>query len=544
MLLSKINSDSLRVRMLQGSLLLVGALVFYINSLHSRPDDGSYARKLCRAIFPLTIDTESPNLLIRTRNRDEGEGIPYAIGGVMYLRDILLKPTGSTYRFSEVKLIDEDVFNYMIGCTPDDVTRYLFRAGIQRHTRVEGYVGARKGYTKTRAAREREDLDRQFPDLAGVVEELVAETEEGHPAPPEEIRVGDTLERILQQYASDIMQKCGNPRGREPAVSYCHLVQYERQHISFEDINTLDLGRFFNQIQWRRATPDDWDQAFDRLFPIVTHVDTFSTAHFGNCRYYQTYRELLLKLTEERCDEIREALRNKIAELVWIPSTKSDRLWDYTAGDRTWTKVPDRNQRGPRILVNPRSGGQVNMANGLQEDARVLEGLEEDAAQARAMARREEEEEDEDEGIQPAALRQNSNRRPSRETTTGRNRNHHRIPGDRNRTGPSNNQRNPMPEDRNRAGPSNNQRLTIPEDRNHAGPSNNQRHTVPEDGNPAGSTNNHRHPSPGDRNQAGPSRQKNNDIELVGDSDSWEPLINWAWALIDEEGDTDDDIYV
>lgn len=55
------NSDSLQVRMLDSSLLLLGALVYYINCLHSRPDDLSHSRSLCGAIFPLTDDPESPD---------------------------------------------------------------------------------------------------------------------------------------------------------------------------------------------------------------------------------------------------------------------------------------------------------------------------------------------------------------------------------------------------------------------------------------------------------------------------------------------------
>jgi len=389
--------------MLQGSLLLVGALVFFINSLHSRPDDGSYARKLCGAIFPLTHDAGSPDLIVRTRNRDEGEGIPYAIGSVMYLRDILLKPTASTYRFSEVKLIPEDVFNYAIGCLPDDVTRCLFKTSILKHARLAGYVPQRKGFTKRRAAREEEDLERQFPELEGAVVEVHAETAEGNQAPPEEIAVDGLLESILQQYASDIMQKCGNARGNHQLASFCPLVQYERQHISFDDINTLDLTRLFSQVQWRRGTPEEWDGAFDRLFPPRSHIDAVSTAHFHGCCYYTKYREFQIKLNEEQCDEVRGMLHGKVNELAWIPATKSDRLWDYSEGDRSWKKVPIPNMRGPRILVNPVSGGQVNITNDPHDDARVLEQLEEEAEQARNIALREEEEEDSDDALVPAA---------------------------------------------------------------------------------------------------------------------------------------------
>ena len=386
--------------MLQSSLILVAALVYFINSLHSRPDDGSYARRLCKAIFPLADDPDSPDLIVQSRNDDEGEGRPYAIGGVMYLRNILLKPTGTTYRFSEVRIIEDDVFQHAIGCLPEDVADYLFKSRLHRQARMAGYVPQRKGPTKRRSAREEEEtepLQPLFPELAGVIEQVVVETEEGFQAPPKEINLAEVLDRILQQFASDIMQKCGNPReGPLLGRSYCPLVQYDRQHLNFDDINTLDLGHLFLQVQWQRATRDDWKQAVKRLFPPATHIDSFSTVHFTSCRYYRTYQDLLMVLPKERVVEVRSMLKKKIAELAWIPATLSGRLWDYTEGDSTWKKVPFPNLRGPRILVNYRSGGQVTIVNNLVEDAEFLEQLEDAANNRRRIALREEEEESEE----------------------------------------------------------------------------------------------------------------------------------------------------
>ena len=406
------NCDTHVVRKLQSSLTLLGALVYFINCLHSRPDDGSYARKLARVIFPLTPDANSPNLLFNSRDDPDGRGLPYAIGGVMYLRDILLKPTGTTYRFSEIALLDEDVFRYAIGCLPEDVTAILFKVTIQRHDHLAGYIPQRKGVTKRRAPRREEvELDRQFPELQGIVEEVLAETAEGCAAPPEEVRIGDVLEKILQQYASDIMQKCGNLRGQGPVSSFCPLVQYERQHLNFDDINTLDLGHLFTQVQWRQGTPDDWDRAFDRLFPDVNHIDHFHTSHFGTCRYYRTYREWLQKLPKDRGLEVRAALEEKIAELAWIPATKSDRLWDYSMGDESWIKVPNPTARGPKILVNLRVPGRVHLANkDADEEAEILENLEEETRRRRHFALREEEEEDSSDDGPQVLLNRNRHR--------------------------------------------------------------------------------------------------------------------------------------
>jgi len=69
--------------------------------------------------------------------------------------------------------------------------------------------------------------------------------------PEDIVIVGATLETIWQQYASDIMQKVGNPHNHNLAVtSYSHLTQYHHQQLCINDINTLDLHQLFSQIQW------------------------------------------------------------------------------------------------------------------------------------------------------------------------------------------------------------------------------------------------------------------------------------------------------
>jgi hypothetical protein len=393
LLLSRMNGDALQVRMLRGSLLLLAALVFYINCLHSRPDDGSFARKLCRVIFPLTLNHNSTNRIIRSANVDGGEGIPYARGGVMYLRDIKLKPTESTYRFSAEMWVDDDIFNHAIQCLPEDAARFLFNAGIQRHARRIGYIPQRKGKTKRRADREDEELGLQFPEYEGILQEINVEADDGRLAPPERVDVGRAMENLLQQYASDILQKCGNPREKSSVVSYSPLLQYDRQHLSFDDINTLNLGYLFNQVQWRRATPNEWEEGFERMFPPPSYIDPFSTAHFAGCTYYVHYRYFLDLLTPDRVREVREKLKKKIAELAWIPATKSDRLWDYSLGDASWNKGPHK-EKGPRILLNRRIVGEVNLDQHVHADLDLLGELDDAAAARRRVDLREEEEEE------------------------------------------------------------------------------------------------------------------------------------------------------
>ena len=78
----------------------------------------------------------------------------------------------------------------------------------------------------------------------------------------ENIHLGDALNKIMEQYASDNFQELGNLTGaNSPVVSYCPKTQYKHAYLSIKDINTLNLTGLFFQVQYRRATPAEWEWA-------------------------------------------------------------------------------------------------------------------------------------------------------------------------------------------------------------------------------------------------------------------------------------------
>lgn len=367
-ILSHINSDAVLIRRLESTLMLVAALVYLTNSLHSRPDNNSHSQKLQKAIFPLTNDLQSRHLLIRhisdeRMEREYPEGVPCAIGGVMYLRDFLIKPPSTSFQFVVVSLLNNDLaFKRVFGCLREDTMRVLFKAGITQRAQLIGYVPQRKGYTKKRAPKEAEQLEPQFPELADTVVEIVVKTEDGD-LPTEDVHLGKQMEDIMQQYATDIMQKIGPPRDNSKLSTYSSLTQYDRQHLSLNDISTLNLGNLFTQVQWRRATKEDWQKAQERIFPAVDHQVSQSQYHLKNCRYFNNYLTLVQLLPSEQAIEVQQTFHKKLDELPWLPETRLDRLWVYKKGDKTWNKVPNAEHRRPRIIVNPHTGGHVTIEN-------------------------------------------------------------------------------------------------------------------------------------------------------------------------------------
>ena len=341
MLLSAINTEPIRIRCLRSTLALVAGLVYLINSLHSRPEDDRAGRAIQQTIFPLTQNIEHPNILVHNRDLTRvaaryPDGYPYAMAGSLFIADMWLKPQTERIKFRQSRVVPETVFKRVFGCEFDEIGRKFFQSGVLRALR-HGYVPQRKGFTKKRRARaDDNEIPAQFEAFADI--EIPIDLDD---AAPEDITmVGPTLDKIWQQYASDIMQKVGNPRKRDLTVtSYSHLPQYNRQQLTIEDINTLDLNQLFTQIQWRRASEDDWEKSFNILFPPQGYQPGHSMKHLRTCKYYNNYLELINQVENQQALDIRQELSAKSRTLAWVPAAISDRCWDYRTNDSSFISI-------------------------------------------------------------------------------------------------------------------------------------------------------------------------------------------------------------
>ena len=242
----------------------------------------------------------------------------------------------------------------------------------------------RKGYTKVRAERQNEVLDNHFEGELDVVVAMNggdSESDEVDEEPGEEnIHLGDALNKIMEQYASDIFQKLGNLTGaNSPVVSYCPKSQYERAQLSVEDINTLNFTGLFCQVQYRRATPGEWETACERIWPKPTYKLKPSSQHWPGCWYYNDYHDLVKRLPKEQWVQVREAIIEKMNTLLWIPATRSDKLWNMTGNDNTWHQLPHPGAGGPHIYINPRMAGILTIALPMVQDVLALRQEEEES---------------------------------------------------------------------------------------------------------------------------------------------------------------------
>lgn len=124
---------------------------------------------------------------------------------------------------------------------------------------------------------------------------------------------------IWQQYASDIMQKVGNPRNCDLAITASsHPPQYNRQQLTIEDINTLDLNQLFVQIQWQHTSKDDWEKSFNILFPPKGYRPGHSMKDLTTCNYYNNYLELINDIEKQQALDILQMTRHSSPSHVTI----------------------------------------------------------------------------------------------------------------------------------------------------------------------------------------------------------------------------------
>jgi hypothetical protein len=142
----------------------------------------------------------------------------------------------------------------MFRCNIEDVGRVIFNAGVPQNAAREGYVPQQKGYTFRRRGSITEQRRVRLDKLNAIVafpEANIEDLEDDLRVPQmDQVHAADHVARILEQFASDIMQKLGNSRGHmHPFASFSSLSGDECIRLYLAEINTLNLNGFFNQIQ-------------------------------------------------------------------------------------------------------------------------------------------------------------------------------------------------------------------------------------------------------------------------------------------------------
>lgn len=358
------------------ALLLTAACVWLVNSLHARPDDGSAARSLMRAVLPLT-DAEEPDpntLLFKSRQAKAGDGeesdgvgdvgeLPYNPYGAIFLRRIILNvDVPRMVRDPDLVGLSSDGFKYFFKMSEEEI-RYKFHsvgmvpAGVQSVHRV---VTNKTHRTPVFIEIENENDDLLFnleskgyrlptPPVDDGSDMEVDDDARNDP-PDIDRKVSD----MYKQFLVDMAVKSPVPRGVENG-SYLKLTANERQKVTEDLYNQTRLSDVWREVAWKLGSIEDRERVFAHLFPVPGHETSNKAQNYRGCRYYQTWKEICASADEKTALAIRTVVRNKVILLEWIPFSTSDRMWNSRDKAKGFERFPPGTQGpAPQVLCRKR----------------------------------------------------------------------------------------------------------------------------------------------------------------------------------------------
>ncbi|KAG2133223.1 uncharacterized protein EDB93DRAFT_1107682 [Suillus bovinus] len=356
------NQGPPELRFTSPALTLTAGLMWLANGLHSRPDDGSAARDLMCAILPVTHDYDADGIQIvpRQHHIDNHDGLPFCAHGAFFLREMVFPPIADVPRMKRTNVISHTSYKYFFGCDFNVLrNRYHPTAYIPRSMIPKSRVNTQKGMSK------RHKADIPEPSAA------FADLEYHAPRPPQDI--GDdlpfderldlppgldeafavTITKHWNQFCSDVLQKCGNMKGNPLAPSHCRLSMHERLVVTDDIYRETNLALIFNRVQWKRAHPLEWREAFDQFFIPPGTAPRLQPQNYPNMTYWMEWADMKRDKPAHVIDAIRTKYWALFKELYWIPKPYNDRLWKYTEDSAFTTLTSTYKSSAPHLLINP-----------------------------------------------------------------------------------------------------------------------------------------------------------------------------------------------
>ncbi|KAG2048355.1 hypothetical protein BDR06DRAFT_976026 [Suillus hirtellus] len=350
------------LRFTSTALTLTAGLVWLANGLHSRPDDGSAARDLMCAILPLTHDYDVDGIQIvpRQHHVDNNDGLPFCAHGAFFLRDMVFPPIADVPRMTRTHVISHTSYKFFFGCDFNvlrnkfNPTAYIPRSSIPR-TRIR----TQKGMSK----RHRADNPEPSPAFATLEYEAPPppqDTGEDLPfderldlPPGLEEPFAITITKHWNQFCSDVLQKCGNMKGNPTSPSHCRLTMHERLLVTEDIYRETNLAAIFTRVQWKRAHPVEWREAFDKFFPPPGTPPRLQPQNYPNMTYWMQWADMKRDTPAHIIDEIRTKYWALFKQLYWIPKPYADRLWKYTEDSGFVTLPSTWKLAAPHVIINP-----------------------------------------------------------------------------------------------------------------------------------------------------------------------------------------------
>ncbi|KAK7440778.1 hypothetical protein VKT23_016854 [Stygiomarasmius scandens] len=143
--------------------------------------------------------------------------------------------------------------------------------------------------------------------------------------------VDNKLNQIWRQFPVDVFAVSPN-QGGIGSPSYVLLGVVDRLKLTEEVFRSLDLTRLFKKVQVRFMDERDWDRLlFDKLFPDKREgqgpIYRGDKQNYPYCTYYMDWASLMDRLVGCDRETVRNAVRIRFRQLLWLPWVRSDRMW-------------------------------------------------------------------------------------------------------------------------------------------------------------------------------------------------------------------------
>ncbi|KAL0575321.1 hypothetical protein V5O48_006650 [Marasmius crinis-equi] len=362
------------------ALLLTAAVVWLINGLHSRPDDGSAARDLMRCVLPVTDDHVDQSMLMFKKHEHRevnGDALPFNPYGCVFLRPIMVHFSVGAPRFrSSGRFLQDEYFMFWFKMDIQQVRLRYHTKLIARdpqhgtnHNSEPHRVNNKTRLTATRTNHAGETETPLFaleaqgytnaplrPDEGSDVEEGREEDVQMAPNGPS---IDEELSEIWRQLPPDILNKSPN-RSRHTDDKYTHLSKADRDGAGEDVLQNNCLSDIWEEVYFKVGKSSEFDTAFANMFPNPRKTTRPAhTQNYFQSKYYLDWVAFCAGKDEVTIEASRGELKKRFDALMWVPTAQADRMWVSSGPKKTqqdtFTRLPLGSKGpAPRVLIRER----------------------------------------------------------------------------------------------------------------------------------------------------------------------------------------------
>jgi hypothetical protein len=325
------------------------------------------------AVLPLTESHDADHLVLaysprrRAREQEEDEesdeddnesrAVPYYPFGVIFLRRIQLN-TIPRMRVGG-RTLTAPAFKHIFKASYEEIEYKYFRTGLipQQAMATTRVVTNKSQRTAT-----------WIPEPGDESKSLFNLGDRGLNLPPRPVDEGSDMEfmsdseddeenidivvtRLYRQLLCDIMCKAPNPRGVDNP-SYCKLTREERLSVSEDVFHNRSIPALWRKCQYKRVSKNEFNLAFNHLFPARDHKTGPKVQNYTQCQYYVKWKEICTTATPATVDIIRQEIRKRLVKFAWLPHACQHKMWS-TKHYKEFKQYPSdspKDAAAPRVL--------------------------------------------------------------------------------------------------------------------------------------------------------------------------------------------------